>query len=135
LCPECSKEITKSGAWKKAHAHCAARSAEFRTPEERRRALMAAGVPVRCSALGYFDDTGRVRVLFATGADHRTAAFTGYDMDQETYRALPLGEVFTPDDYRALGPILEAPGTFDDVRAIHAIYDAARKTMPAPAAV
>lgn len=138
LCPTCNTQVRGEGlpqkdgsrtTWKEIHKDCARRSAEYRAEEDKRRDLMAAGIPVRCSALGYWDDSTRVRVLFATGdyMDARRQQLYGYDMMGATYDAIPLGTVATVDDYRKHGAVVDAPGHFDDVRAIHASMDAERE--------
>jgi hypothetical protein len=67
--------------------------------------LIAAGVPVRCAARS--DDDGRVHVLFSTKGNT-----IGYYMAPATYDAIPLLAIATPDDYRKIGDLEDAPADF-----------------------
>lgn len=132
LCPECNHAVRHDGVigdggrritWRAMHEYCDAKSEAFAAEEARRAALMRAGTPVRCAALGYHDGTGRVRVLFEHLSPDGQRVTTGADMDKATYGAIPLGTIATPADYRAHGAVLEAPATFEDV---HEAIDRAR---------
>lgn len=113
-CPGCFKTIKADGRWTKAHATCAASAAEYDAREAKQAAVLNAGGFVRRSAMGFSGDTGElVRVIFS----NKDRQEVGFNMAPETYRAFPLLEVLTPDDFRARGPIYEAPATFDDLYA------------------
>lgn len=122
LCAPCAAEAKRSGGqWAEVHAGCFGNRAAMAKRETEIEAMRAAGEPVRCAAMGYFDGSDRVRVLFAFDAMQERCV--GYDMDTATYRALPLLEPATPDTFRAIaygsghGPLTDAPSTFDDMYA------------------
>jgi hypothetical protein len=89
---------------------CAEKRVQQQAQETRRAELMASGVPVRGSARS--DDQGRVHVLFST-----TTGWIGYYMSEETYDAIPLLDVATPDDYRKVGELQVAPNDYVWTRA------------------
>ena len=72
--------------------------------------LLAKGQAVRCSALG--QPHGRVHVLFRR-ADGTTE---GRYMASDTYDAIRIGEVATPADFAAFGPVEAAPPDFGSGR-------------------
>lgn len=88
------------------------------------RTLFAAGrIPARnatmhrVSAMGTHYDN-RVRVLFGDGTN---APEMGFEMDAETYRAIPLGTFATPATFRAIAAanghrsVIECRPDFDDL--------------------
>ena len=83
-----------------AHQQCKQRAEEYRAQRELARKLMAQGKPVRCSAVG---QGNYVRVTFTY--DERNSRTEVYHMAPETYDAIPLATVATPDDYRAHGTL------------------------------
>lgn len=105
LCPDCrhkhAHELTPA-----AHAQCKASVERSAALHERERQLLAAGIPVRCSALNAGDNG--VHVLFRL-ADGKTL---GYYMEDETYAAIPYYQPATPDDYLKFGELTIAPADF-----------------------
>ena len=78
--------------------------------DAKRKELWAAGIPTRTSALNV--DGKGVHVLFSNGEHDDKRVITGYYMSSETYNALSLMEVATPDDYRKFGELTPAPDHF-----------------------
>lgn len=111
FCDDCHK----AHAWGRKATHrergCDVRHAEFVADRERAAASIAAGVPVRCSALaaGTPEEPGRVHVLFQT-----TGGTVGRYMPKAVYDAHPLGVTVTLADYEAThgGELPEAPAEF-----------------------
>lgn len=97
LCPECYR---KHRAWfkKSNHKKCEQRAAEIKANDEKRRRLIREGAAVRCSAVQ--EDSGKVRVWFSCIRGDLQAL-----MAPEVYRAVPLLEVATLDDYRRHGAV------------------------------
>lgn len=91
---------------------CEEKHLAFAAKQQREAELVAAGVPVRRSALRA--DTpqqpDRVHVLFQTGDE-----MIGRYMPREVYHAHPLGATVTLADYEAThgAPLPEAPPEFD----------------------
>ena len=77
--------------------------------DARARAMIDAGIPLRSAALSHGDDC--VHVLFRT--DHENDKCVGYYMSRDAYRAIPLMEIATPDDFRKFGYLVKAPGHFE----------------------
>ena len=114
-CPKCRKdraELFGRAAHRK--AGCEAGHNQFQAELDERKALLLAGLPVRCSALGGCDPHGndRVHVLFK----RQDGSCEGWYMPRETYHALPLGNNTTPDDYRKHGHLEAAPDDFGSGR-------------------
>lgn len=105
----------KTHAWGRKATHqargCDVKHAEFVADRERAAAFIAAGVPVRCSALGADtpDAPGRIHVLFQT-----SSGTIGRYMPKAVYDAHSLGVTVTLTDYETThgGPLPEAPSTF-----------------------
>jgi len=102
LCPTCAKIPLE-------HDSCRRYSAQHAEWDLQRKAYYARAIPVRCSALGV--GNGKVHVLFAF-SDGPDRLMVGYYMDQATYDAYPLVEPHTPDDYRKVGLITQAPSDY-----------------------
>jgi hypothetical protein len=102
LCPECKHVVIE-------HESCRKYSAQQAAWDAQRKAYYAQGIPVRCSALGV--KNGMVHVLFAD-SDNEGRKMVGYYMDKATYGAYPLVEPRTPDDYRQVGLITQAPSDY-----------------------
>lgn len=104
LCDDCYHAVKDE---LKAHheRHCKPAAAAYKVREDRRKALEAEGVPVRCSAMSHAKYG--VHVIFRSGKGE-----VGYYMNRETYDAIPLLEVATPDDYRKHGRLRKAPADF-----------------------
>lgn len=107
LCVACKKKHADKLVLA-AHSSCVKYKAEMIARDEKRKALMAEGKPVRCAALGTAD--GRVHVIFAK--DPASKDCVGYFMTHEMYDAFPLLEPKTPEDYAALGTLEPAPVNF-----------------------
>lgn len=107
VCSTCWTDPVKRAEFDVYHLanHCADKHAEFAAHEQRRVDLIAAGVPVRCSARSEGRD--RVHVLFAAKDGP-----IGYYMAHATYDAIPLLDIATPDDYRKIGDLEDAPGDY-----------------------
>lgn len=110
LCPECAKsEKGKKARSKDYHREtgCEKAAIEFLAVMNKEKVLLAQGKAVRCAALG--SDHGAVHVLFKK-AD---GTCVGYYMSKQAYDSIPLGTPATPEDYTALGRLLEpAPSDF-----------------------
>ena len=98
-CPDCRKIHAKDFS-KAAHAKCKIRHEEFVAEERKGQAIIDGGGAVRCAALTHGD---KVKVIFRQ-SNERIAYF----MDRETYHAIPLLQVATPDDYRRFGNVVQA---------------------------
>ena len=108
LCPEC--KATGKFTGKDKHVDCLTASIESDKKEAERKALLEAGVPLRCSAM-QTKDGSKVHVLFQT-AYSRDSETIGYYMTKEIYHAIPLLDNASPENYRAFGEIEEAPNDF-----------------------
>ena len=113
LCPTCAKIPLE-------HDSCRKYSAQHEAWNVQRKAYYAQGIPVRCSAMGVdvlqpCGDTmvkvKMVHVLFAD-SDNPGRKMVGYYMHHSTYDAYPLVEPRTPDDYRKVGLITQAPSEY-----------------------
>lgn len=73
--------------------------------------LARTDTPVRCAAVQRFtpDEPDRVHVLFRRAS---SGAMVGYYMAADTYHAISLGLVATPEDYEAHGSLTAAPDEF-----------------------
>jgi hypothetical protein len=107
VCSTCWTDTTKRAEFDAHHItnRCGDKHADFAAREQRRVDLIAAGIPVRCAARSEGKD--RVHVLFAT-----KAGSIGYYMADATYDAIPLLDIATPDDYRKIGHLEDAPTDF-----------------------
>ena len=105
-CPSCA--IISKVRTRAAHraAGCEVAEKNYARIAAKREKIMQSGKSVRCSALS--TGNGRVHVLF----DDWSGVTTGLYMSDETYRAIPLGQPSTPEDYRAVGLVEEAPVEF-----------------------
>lgn len=104
ICSECRKVHKKE--LKQAHIDnkCKENHEAFVEKQNLEKKLIEQGIPVRCAAMGV---DGKVMVLFKlkTGT-------VGFYMAHATYDAIPLDAVATPDDYRKIGELTEAPSNF-----------------------
>ena len=98
-CPECRKLHAKDFT-KNAHAKCKTRHEEFVAEEQKRLAVINNGGEVRCAALQHGD---KVKVIFRA-AEKETAYF----MNRQTYAAIPLFQIATPEDYSRVGAVVPA---------------------------
>ena len=98
-CPSCrklhAKDFTKAG-----HEKCKTAHEEFIAEEQKRLAIIAGGGEVRCAALTHGD---KVKVIFQAAARD-----TAYFMDHNTYDAIPLLAIATPEDYSRFGTVTPA---------------------------
>lgn len=111
LCRECHLRLKHGRKATHRKWGCDVKHAEFVADRERAKAFIAAGVPVRCSALGADtpDAPGRIHVLFQTAS-----GTIGRYMPKAVYDAHPLGVTVTLADYEKThdGELPEAPATF-----------------------
>lgn len=105
LCRACKEKHRdkQSREFHRAHG-CERNHLEYVRQIEERRALLASGRALRCSALGV---PRGVHVLFES-----LRGTVGYFMSEETYRALPLGVNATVEDFAAHGALEPAPASF-----------------------
>lgn len=105
LCPACKeKHRDKLTAAYHRAAGCERFHAEYVARQNERRALLASGRAVRCAALGTREG---VHVLFES-----LSGAVGFFMAEETYRAIPLLQNATVEEFQALGELRPAPAAF-----------------------
>lgn len=104
LCGPCLKKL---GGIRALHAGCEEGALEFQAEADATQALLDSGLPLRRAAWGDWQHSvpkGMVGVLF-----RGTAGEVAYLMPAAAYDAITLAVPASPDDYRAVGELVEIP--------------------------
>lgn len=113
----CTSEKCKANLAEHRRTHCAIECkrlhAEFVETEARKAEMLSRGLFLRRAAVGVDGFRNCVRVWFRNGQGAELVRF----MAGQTYRALDLLDLATPDDYRAIGEVSETPRDFSPCKS------------------